>query len=457
MLGAVLGGLTGCTHLVWYGRSPDRRHVAAVIETGSTQHVRHDMTDGPPYAGIGVDQLRLDGAHCAYPARLDDGGWVVVLDGTPGPRFDGIGEVALVGGQLVYAAERSGRWFLARAAGEPLGPYDEVLSGSLTPDASGAWAAVIRRDEQTFVVADGAEHGPFETAGQLSFVGGQAQFVARTSAGAYVYAGGGREGPWDDVAELAAGLARPVYAVRNAQGFQVWDGRSAGPRFDRIFRLTVASSEPLYAGRADGAEWVVHGERRYGPFTALKAWLGVSAAGCVFAGQRDSKWWVTRGGEQLGPFDDVTSLATASGHDAFIALRQGLFVVVRDGLQHATWELATSLVFSPDGRRLMYVAREGKQLLLVVDGQKRPFDLVLPDTLAFSRDGRHHAAVIGEATTKRLFITFDDGTRTPVDMEELTAAVSRQSLTGLSTPAGAVLPKWVEAELRWRYDAKEEP
>jgi hypothetical protein len=440
----LLALLSGCTHLVWYGRSPDRRHTVAVIERGERQFVRHDFRDGAPFKGIGVDALRLDEKRLAYPAQLDDGAWVVVIDGVASEKFDAIGAVVLDGGRITFVAERAGKWFVAREGLPTSGPWDEVLDGSVRADAFAA-----RRDNKAWVVRGAEPFGPFDAVGQLTAT----RFVARTTEGVFVYSSASeRLGPFDDVVELT----ERSFAAHFGKSWKVFDLKSGtfGPPFERVGGFAVFDDTSFYAGRRDGQEFVVAGATEWGPFRVLKRQLLRSSAGLVFAGKRERGWFVQRGAAESGPWEDVSALTAFDGHDAFIGERDGRSVVVLDGVEQKSWELATGLVLARGGR-VLHVARSGNQNL-VVDGETTtPFDLIVADTLVATDDGRHYGCVTGEAKTKRLFITFDDGARVPVDLEELTAAMTRVPPAGLlSAPESVLLRDWVRAELSIHFGVK---
>lgn len=453
---------SGCTHLVWYGRSADRRHVAAVIERGGKQLVRYDTKDGFAFAGIGVDGLHVESTRVVYPAQLDDGGWVVVSGAAQSGRFDAIGAVVARDGHTAFAAERSGKWFVVREASES-GPWDEVLAGSLRLSSSGTTSGfVARRGGKVFVVLDDEERGPFDAVGQLQFQGERVLFTARTTEGVFVHApGGGVLGPWEDVVELVSSERGFAFAARErGSGHKEWRVFRHGalsPGFERVAGLTFASGRLVFAGRTAGQEFVVDGDRQLGPFTTLKRQLLAPDDGALFfAGKRADRWWVFREGRrESGPWDDVSALVVRGSHDAFLAERDGRSVVVVDGAEGREWELAMGLTLNDSGKPL-YFARNGSQSL-VVDGERTtPFDLVLADALVYSRDGKHFGAVTGEKKTKQLFITFDDGARVPIDLEELTAAITRVPPELLLTnPQSELLRQWVEAELSIHFGGAE--
>ena len=74
--------------------------------------------------------------------------------------------------------------------------------------------------------------------------------------------------------------------------------------------------------------------------------------------------------------------------------RQGSRVVVLDGKPGQLYDGigAGSLVFSPNGQRLAYVAQVGKQQVVVVDGQaSKPYKGIAVGSLVFSADSQHVA------------------------------------------------------------------
>lgn len=456
---------TSCTHVVWYGRSDDRRHVASVLETLGRQHVRFDLRDQDEFRGVGVEGLQIAEGHVAYPAQLDEGGWTVVVDGLQGERFEGIGEVALSKQAVLFAAERAGHWLVVRRSlsgraatcevvggcrdQEQLGPFESVLPHSLV-ERGDAWSFVARRDGKAWVVFNGRELGPFDAVGPRTFAGERVAFVARKDGAAFVVDSASDAlplGPFEDASQPVLEDGELLFARREAGAWRVGDGG----RFERIAGLHPR----LYAGRRDGHEWVVDGERERGPWLGLKKALARGKAGVVFAGRREAGWFVVRGDEELGPFEDVHDLQVVNGHDGFIGEREGRSVVVLDGRERSKWETAAGLTLSREGRAL-FVVRAGAQTLLEDsdDEAARPFDFVLADALVWSPDGAHFAAITGERRSKQLFVSFDDGARVPVDLEEFAAAVSRvppQDL--LLSPDQAWLRRCAEAELALHLSA----
>jgi len=433
---------SGCTHVVWYGRSDDRRHVASVLEQAGQQRVRFDMVDGPLTRGVAVEALSFSEGHVAYPAELDDG-WAVFVDGVPGPRFESIGALVFRFPHVAYTGERAGRWVLVHDGREAV-PTENVLPGSIVLGPARDWAWAAQDGREVFVVRDGKRGAVMDAVGQLQFSGARLGYVARRGGASFVVVDG-VEGPaFEAVAELVLGPPDVVLA-RGEGKWRVFVDGVAGPAFDRIAGLNGAA----YVGRRGREDWVVDGAREVGPFAALKTKLQRDGAGrLVFVGKRGDAWVVVAGQAEWGPWDEVEDVVLAGSHVGFIGARAGRQVVVLDGVERSTWEWASSLALSADGARVAHLARRDGETILVVDGQERRFDVVVGGTLAFSRDGRRFACVTGERAKKRLFITRDDGRRVEIDMEELAASLSRVAPESLlMSPDVGLLRRWVEAEL----------
>lgn len=437
---------SGCTHLVWYGRSDDRRHIVSVIEQGGQQHVRLDMKDEPKFLGIGVDALVLTNAgHLAYAAQVE-GGWLVIHDGKRGPVFDAIGELQLNDEHLAYTAEKAGKWHVVHD-GKQTEAFDTIFPGSLLMGPRGQIAFAAQQGLSIFAFIDGQPSAPMDGIGLLRFSadGARAGFIGKRQGASLVVIDGQERGPFESVADLQLG-AMDLFIARTKEGWRVFSGDQAGEPFEKIGGLIDG---PAYAARSNRENFVIDGATKRGPFMSLKSLLSRDSAGkLVFAAQTADHWLVVHGERELKPFDEVETPVIAGQHVAFIAERNGRNVLVIDGEQRSTWEWASSLALSRDGSRYAHLARRVGKTFVVIDGEERSFDVVVAGTLTFSKDGRRFGCVTGDAKTRRLFITRDDGKKTQVDMEELVAALSRMNQDSLLTsPDVTLLRRWVEAEL----------
>jgi hypothetical protein len=439
----LLVSLAGCTHVVWYGHSDDRHHIVSVLEQGNTQHVRLDMIDGPPVKGVGVDALVLDGTHLTYPAQVDDG-WLVMHDGVRGRSYDALGELVVREPHVAYTAQRNARWLVVHD-GIETESFENILPSSLTL-VGNHLAFAAQNGAAVFAVIDGKKSPPLDGLGQLRFStdGAHSGFVARKNGDTFLMLDG-VEGPhFDNLADLELGPPL-LYVAKAGRTWRVFTDGQPGPEFERVAGLRP---DGAYVGRLAGAEWVLDGVRKSGPFTALKSTLARDPTGqLVFLAKHDGAFWLVHGDTELGPFHDVEGLVIEGAHVGFIGERDGRSVIVIDGVERSRWDWAGSLALSATGR-VAHLAKRDEQTVLIVDGVEKRIEVVVSGTLAFSRDGTRFGCVTGERAKKRLFITRDDGTRSPIDIEELAAALSRSPPESLLlSPDVTLLRRWVAAEL----------
>ena len=446
---------SGCTHLVWYGSSPDRRHIAAVREVAGVQSVRHDLRDGPGFKGVGVDALKLTNEHLAYPAQRDDGKWVVVLDGVPSEAFDGVGELAVGHRAALFAAERNGRWVVHA----PLGPsvpatwaeWDEVLPGSLQVDATEPrWAFAGRRGGQVWWVGWSVQRGPFEAVGQTTWSpAGEAWFVARTVEGTFVHdLGQTRHGPYEDVVGLTVSEAgRIAFAFKRGKEWRVFDGTAESAEgFTSVVGISFRGGHLFFAGERNVRDWLGFDGTLRGPFLSLKRTVEVFDDMPYFAAREATGWYVHRRMQPLGPWNDVRSLVVDGVHDGFIGEFGEQDVIVIDGAVVERWYEAHGLTLA-NGHSLYLGLAQG-QHFVVYDGQRYPFELVLPDTLVLSADGLHFACIAGLRDKRELYFVVDGRRTGRVDLEELAAEQTRRPVATLTAGTDRiVLREWVVAEL----------
>lgn len=461
--------VTGCAPAVlWSGHTPDRRRRVEVIDDGSTQFVTIDGRRTAGYRAIAAWSMAFsaDGRHIAYAARVN-GRWAVIHRGRPGPAWDGIGEIVLSGrGRLAYAAERGGRWRVV-VDGRAGPPFDAILAGTIRFSRDGQRSAYVGRDRRGMrVVVDGRTGPRFDGIGQLTISedGARVAYAARRGDDAHVVVDGAIGPPWRAVSALALSPAggRVAYGAFDGRDWRVVVDGEPGAAVDAVYAILfradgrhaawVAGVDDLDVVVLDGAP--VAAEARIRPEAVVFA-----PAGTRGQDDRPGLAYVlpTSGrGERVvidgtpGPvYDQVDRpVWSADGRRLGHAARRGdVWLMVVDGRELPGGSRVTGPVFSPDGRRVAYMARRGAGWLAVVDGHEHRFDLVLEDTLAFSRDSRSWSVIAGDLARERLFFAVDGARRVPLALRELYSAAARESPAGpASEPSGNVLRAWSEAE-----------
>jgi len=142
----------------------------------------------------------------------------------------------------------------------------------------------------------------------------------------------------------------------------------------------------------------------------------------AYTARRGDRWRVVIGEHASVGYAEVEDpvFAARGAHLGYVARDPGRSVVVIDG--KTVWESeapATALALSADGSRRGWIYREGAKAVIAVDDQRYPFDVAVEQTLRFSRDGRHWAALVGSLVGRKLYVTVDGRSSLPFDSEEL--------------------------------------
>jgi hypothetical protein len=344
--------------------SLDSRRVAYIAQEAGKWFVVLDGTPGPSYDGIGERSLVCspDSRHVAYVA-IQGNKQFVVLDGKPGPVYDGIGFCAPIfspdSRRVAWWARRGGKWF-AVVDGRPGPACDRVDEVVFSPNSRRV-AYVAQRDDNEFVIADGKRIAP-----DGSIVGSAAVFSPDSRHLAYVQQPGAPDQP-------PAGLDRVVVDAK------------PGPAFN-----DAAIADPTYS--SDGrhlAYFERHGDR-----------VRVVLDGKPGQTYDEIRLPLRSLDDRLFGLDTRFNIAPEplfspdGRHLAYMARRGAKWMVVEDGKPGPAYEEigAFSPVFSPDGEHLAYVVDRGKTAFVVVDGKPGPtFHCVWTDQPVFSPDGQHIA------------------------------------------------------------------
>jgi hypothetical protein len=447
----LLAALAGCLpNVVWSGHSADRRHRLEVVRESGRQRVVVDGAGRGVYAAVAVGSVASVGSRFVFAARTG-AAWIVVDPGRPSPRWDGIGEIAVHGRRTAYVAERAGRWHVV-VDGE-VGPgWDAVLAHTLRFSPTGDRVAYVARDAAGIRVVVGTDAGPaWDGVAQLTFSadGAHVAYVARggeKSTGAQVVVDATVGPRYLEVDRLTLDGKRAVYRARAATGWHVIAG-APSPAYLRVREIATRGGHVAWiAEDGDGDLVACDGAVVARGLDGTARGVAI-ARGCdvVFAVERDGGVHVHRGGSDQR-YDEVGRFVVgAEARVAFAARRGATWYLVDDGRLHVAGTYAGDPVFSADGTRLAYVAREGRRWVAIVDGRAFRFDVIVDDTLAFSRDGRRWAVIGGDLAREQMFFAVDGTRRVPLAAEELYSAVQRNVATAAADP-GAVLRAWAAAE-----------
>jgi hypothetical protein len=474
----IAAALSGCgPSLIWSGRTADRHHTVEVIERAGLQYVVVDGRRRGAYRGIAGWSIAFSQGHLAFAARVGPR-WVVVHDGAPGDEWDSVGEPVLgPGGRLAYAARRMGGWYVV-VDGRPGLRFDALLAGTLRFSANGRRVVYAGESQQrVHVVTDGAPGPAFDGVGQLqiSADGTRVAYAARSGLDAYVVLDG-RSGPrWNAVGKLVLSPAggRAAYAALDGEGWRVVVDGEPGPTVDIVRHIAfrddgsrvawIARVGELDVLALDGTPVAAASTLRP-PAVSFRPSAAPAPPG---ASPGLARVEPAPGGERV-VVDDAPGptyreigrpVWSRAGRLAYVARDREGWVLVVDGreVSGAPADAVGDPVFSPDGRRLVYLMRRGRSSIVVADGREHVFDLALEGSLVFSANGQRWAVIAGDLAREQLFFAIEakgGGVRhVPLPAIEIYSAAARRSPVSLldagmnsSTEDHDLLQAWSRAE-----------
>ena len=252
----------------------------------------------------------------------------------------------------------------------PLGPLPKEVRESAVISPDGRHLAYIKKvDGKMQVVLDGKELTPFDRIAALTFSPDSQQL-------AYV---AGQGGEWFVVLgqqpqNRYARVGEPVFSP---------DGKSLA-----YVALLPEQKRSVIVNNQPGKPWDEI-------FDGLLVW-SPDGSRLAYGARQGQGWFVVTGQQQYGPYSYLGSATglvwSGDGRLAFSALEGKQWLLLLDGQKQKAYDNLAELAFSPDGKRLAYMAQSGPQWRVVLDGQEQPpFDALGEGTLLFSPDGKHLA------------------------------------------------------------------
>lgn len=321
---------------------------------------------------------------------------------------------------------------LAAIAGSGCGPLR--LSLGLGPE--GRLVELLQDRQGQFLRVDGKEQPSrhFRIAPKsvvLSGDGRRVAYAARDRRGGWTVVYGGREGSrWDGIGGIVLNQDGQHLAYAADQGgrwYVVHDQRRTGPWpavLQRSMHINGDGNAHAFVVK-DGQSSAVVVNGRVGPAYDGVAQLGFSDDGrhiAYLARRGPLAFPVIDGVEHPGTFDAVADLVLAGRSDGtrrvgFLGRRGDHWHAVVDGVEGAAWDSIEGIRFSPDGARIAYVGRRNRLRIVVLDGVAgEAFERIDAGSLAFSADGVHlvyrirrngRAAVVRDGVEGPLFDEVD--------------------------------------------------
>jgi Tol biopolymer transport system component len=328
---------------------------------------------------------------------LADGQRVVVLDGKPGKPcemvFEGIFAFSPDSRRMAYGARKGNGWF--------------VVVGSLTPAPQGGEGRPT-------------EFGPYEFLGssmgiQFSRDGSRLAFEGQVNKKWSVILDGKPQPVYDNLGPLVFspdGKRIAYAAMQKDQERETW----------QVVAALTPNPSPK---RGEGGSWEGKPGAVFDAIGEGTLLFSPDSKHLAYAAQSGGQWCMVLDGKPGRPYEGIAQVKFSPSSQllAYVAKRQEAEAVITESLvgpalpadggqRPAKPALPTegpprsfgrigggTLVFSPGGRHLAYVASSGRGSFVVVDGNRKPrYDMV--GYLTFTPDGRYpvYAAIKSKKT-----------------------------------------------------------
>lgn len=428
-----------------YRISPDGKHLAVLKRKGEKFCVSFDGVDGKTYDWILGDTLRFSADNQPVYIVQQDGKTFVVVGQKEGKAYHEIVKNDLL---LARAGSRIGYRARAAAKAHPIMVIDSTESkdydkvGALSFSGDGrhvSYAAGANKRE--FFMIDGVTGEEYDRVISPSFV--------FSPDGKHFAYGGIREEKKKVVVvvdwreqfvcdEMGLPLFSPdsqrlAYTIRRDKTMSVvLDGKEL-PAYDDVsadslrfspdsqrlaytaVRLSPAKDEKGKDGVIARVFYVVDGKELHNYEQLLVGSLIFSPDSKHFAyiAVKEGRFTVVRDGVEGLDYQDVRLMQYSPDSTtlAYLGLRDGKCFAVVNGQESAKYSTCVNLVISPDSKHIACVAERNNEVFMVLDGvEGEHYDGIVADTAVFSADGKHLGYEARDA--KRSFIVVD-GLQTP--------------------------------------------
>ena len=359
--------------------------VAWAAEKGSGFQVVHNGKAGKVHAAVGSIALSPDGRRCAHAAQVGET-WRMVVDGTEGQGFAEVQSPVFSpdGAHLAYQAKVGERWHLVVDGTMNEGTRTRFLGQEFSGD-SARIAFIDEADDQGFgrlVVSDLAFKAPVIVDGKSS----ELVVNAGRTRGAVASASGGA-----GQAQLVSfTFERPAEPVRGPK-FEALSQLAFGPDGRSIAYLGERAGQSFMV--LDGKEEVLPPGQYFGPLAIRPDGNAVGIFLLEGEAVRLHQSFLPGGAGQVAPGGGDGLTYSSGGASAYATSRAGKHFVVVEGREGPTFDRVVSPRFTPDGRLVVYRARQdGKRFVVVADlagktiRQHPSYEQVFP--VQFTADGR---------------------------------------------------------------------
>jgi Tol biopolymer transport system component len=367
--------------------SRDVRHFACGTTKGQKRYVVVDGEAGPEYDALGAPSLVFspDSKRVAYAARKG-AKWLVVVDGEAGPEYDGLAKLSLLvrlggvgmfspdGKHVAYAAQKGAKWLVVVDAKEGA-EFDGVSDLMFSPDGKRV-AYSARKGGKSVVLVDGEESAEFDKVSDLRFSSDSKRvaYVARKGRKQLVLVDGKVSAEYGDEPIVYGLVFSPdsnrvaYYACKDflSHVSLVVDGRP-GDRYDGF-----GEGYPVFSPNSKRTAYAASYLVKIGKELGFRRFM-------VVDGKTDARY-------------DETGGFSSADEKSFAYLGEIARMAAAGDLADIVGNTSHRPIFSPNSKRVAYLASRGEKWFLVVDGLAgEAYDGIGEGSPIFSPDSKHWA------------------------------------------------------------------
>lgn len=441
---SVVLAMVGCgPTLLWASRSPDRRARVTIVRRGEAEVLTTGGATERTYDSVALDRLRWGPHGVLVPAQRADDWWVVDGEQELGP-FVEVGPLSSSGEHVAFAARHADGWHVT-VDGLVGSAFDAIGESLLVDPETGAFAYVGRRRGAEQVVW-GEGIGPPCTLVAMLSLGAKGRQVAYVDRGARdrLLVDHLEAGAWDEVLELALAPDEAHWSALVGEGDTcslVHDGvvRASAPLLTHLRISDDGAHVACLSPAVDGSsvEVLVDGTAVRSVRRALGEALTFvpGSATLVVIVEQTQGLRIVVGDEESERFEEILGPVTAPGRVGWIGRRGGQSEVAIGMETVGVEPWATSLLLAREGDGFAYVARTDAGRFVVTRLGRWPVPRLFIDTLAIDATGAHWAALVPDASERRLDVFVDGVRHAELDPDEIGAALAIDESLG---PADAV-------------------
>lgn len=399
--------------------SPDARHIACAASLNDKLSVIVDGQPGKLYDNLAKSIALGAGNRVGYLAQSNEK-WMAVVDNTEGKYYSTLSSKLVFsrdGKRFAYGAQENDKWLVVVDNKEIAGRHDTLGEDSIffSPDNKRV-AYMAKDDDEWYIVVDSTFNSPHENVGNNGVI-----FSPNSKHYAYFALD---KGQWTAVIDGKSSAAYDEVGIESlsyspdsqkiafiakdeGQSFLVINGKN-GPSYDKVANISFSTDShrvAYIAAQGDKFFAVVDGVEgtRYPNIANAPPVFSLNGKRTAYAAFDDAEdlCAVVDGVEQKKYYNIITNSIVFSPDSYRIAYAamdkdKNLFVVV-DGLESQKYPgLASLPQFSPDSKKIVYTAKLGKGVSVIVNGKRgKIYDSLMSDIVFDSHNKFHYIASDG--------------------------------------------------------------